>query len=95
MDTEFTNLGHDASAAGHRDQATRHRHRTSKLFKKDHAYAACLVQIETTIRSVLRPAVTTNLPDRVLSEVKEYERIMTGISGNRGRTGAARRTSAR
>jgi hypothetical protein len=42
-------LEHHASAAGHRDQATRHYHRASKLFEKDHAYAAHLVQIASAI----------------------------------------------
>jgi hypothetical protein len=49
MSTAGESLEHHASAAGHRDQATRHYHRASKLFEKDHAYAAHLVQIASAI----------------------------------------------
>jgi hypothetical protein len=81
MSTARTSLKHLASAAGHRDQATRHYHRASKLFEKDHAYAARLVQIATAIRSVVRSTTTMKLPDRVPSEVDGDDRITTGIVG--------------
>jgi len=42
MTTEPASLDHRTSAAGRPDLATRHRYRASKLFEKDHAYAARL-----------------------------------------------------
>jgi hypothetical protein len=74
MSTARTGLEHHASPAGHHDQATQHYHRASKLFEKNHAYAARLVQIATAIRSVVRSTVTMNLPDRVAGD----DRITTG-----------------
>ena len=79
MTTTRTSVEHHASAAGHPDKATRHHHRASKLFEKDHAYAARLVQIATAIRSVVRSTVTTNLPDRDPSEIERDDRITAGI----------------
>jgi hypothetical protein len=79
MTTTRTSVEHHASAAGHPDKATRHHHRASKLFEKDHAYAARLVQIATAIRSVVRSTVTMNLPDRDPSEIERDDRIKTGI----------------
>ena len=73
-----TSLEHPTSAAGHPDQATRHHHRSSKLFEKDHAYAARLVQIATAICSVVRSTTTMKLPDRVPSETRVDERIAAG-----------------
>jgi hypothetical protein len=67
------------SAADHPDLATRHHHRASKLFDKDHAYAARLVQIATAIRDVVRSTTTMKLPDRVPAEFEEDERITAGV----------------
>ena len=50
MTTARTSLEHVTSAAGHPDRAARHHPRASKLFEKDHAYAARLVQIATAIQ---------------------------------------------
>jgi hypothetical protein len=80
MTTTRTSVEHHSSAAaGHPDKATRHHHRASKLFEKDHAYAARLVQIATAIRSVVRSTVTMNLPDRDPSEIEGDDRITEGI----------------
>jgi hypothetical protein len=79
MTTARAGLEHHTSAADHSDQATRHHHRASKLFEKDHAYAARLVQIATVIRSVVRSTKTMNLPDRVPSEIERDDRITAGI----------------
>ena len=81
MSAARNSLEHHASAAGHRDQATRHYHRAPKLFEKNHAYAARLVQIASAIRSAVRSPVTMNLPDRVPSEVEGDDTITTGIVG--------------
>jgi hypothetical protein len=70
---------HHASAAGHPDKATRHHHRASKLFEKDHAYAARLVQIATAIRSVVRSTTKMRLPDRDPSEIERDDGITAGI----------------
>jgi hypothetical protein len=80
MSTARKSLEHYASAAGHRNQATWHYHRASKLFEKNHAYAARLVQIASAIRAVRSP-VTMNLPDRVPSEVEGNDTITTPIVG--------------
>jgi hypothetical protein len=69
---------HSSAAAGHPDKATRHHHRASKLFERDHAYAARLVQIATAIGSVVRSTVTMNLPDRDPSEIEGDDRITAG-----------------
>jgi hypothetical protein len=79
MTTARTSLEHHTSAAGHPDRATQHRHRASKLFEKDHAYAARLVQIATAIRSVVRSTTTMKLADRVSSEIDRDDRITAGI----------------
>jgi hypothetical protein len=79
MTTAPTSLEYHASATGHPDQATRHHHRASKLFEKDHAYAARLVQIATAIRTVVRSTPTMKLPDRVPSEIERDDRITAGI----------------
>ena len=79
MTTTRTSVEHHASAAGHPDKATRHHHRASKLFEKDHAYAARLVQIAAAIRSVVRSTTKMKLPDRVPSEIERDERITAGI----------------
>ena len=77
MTTTRTSVEHHAFAAGDPDQATRHHHRASKLFEKDHAYAARLVQIAAAIRSVVRSKMKQ--PDRVPSEIERDERITAGI----------------
>jgi hypothetical protein len=77
MATARSSSGHHAPAAGNLDQATWHRHRASMLFEKDHAYAARLVEIGTTIRSIVRPTMT-NGPDQVPSEVQEDDGIAAG-----------------
>src|SRR5204863_9994596 len=80
MTTARTSLEHLAPAAGHPDQATRH-HRSSKLFDKDHAYAARLVQIATAIRSVVRSTTTMKLPDRIPSEIERDDSIPAPAAG--------------
>jgi hypothetical protein len=79
MTTARTSLEHRTSAAGHPDLAARHHHRPSKLFEKNHAYAARLVQIATDISSVVRSTTTITPPDRVPSETREDDRITTDI----------------
>jgi hypothetical protein len=79
MATARTSPEHHASAAGHPDKATRHHHRASKLFEKDHAYAARLVQIATAIRSEVRSTTKMRLPDRDPSEIERDDRITAGI----------------
>jgi hypothetical protein len=74
-----TSPEHRTSAAGDPDLAARHQHRSSKLFEKDHAYAARLVQIATAIRSVVRSTMTMDLPDRVPSEIERDDRITARI----------------
>jgi hypothetical protein len=78
MTTARTSLEHHTSAACHPDQATRHHHRASKLFEKDHAYAARLVQL-APVRSVVRSTTTMKLPDRVPSEIERDDRITAGV----------------
>jgi hypothetical protein len=79
---------HRTSAAGHPDLVTRHQHRASKLFEKDHAYAARLVQIATAIRSVVRSTMTMDLPDRVPSEFEAEDRITAGVVRRPGAHGS-------
>ena len=78
MTTARTSLEHPTSAMGHPDQTTRHHHRPSKLFEKNHAYAARLVQIPTAIGSVVRSTTTMKLPDQVPSETRGDDKISTG-----------------
>jgi hypothetical protein len=74
-----TSPEYDTSAASDSDPATPRHHRASKLFEKDHAYAARLVQIAAAIRSVVRSATTTmKLTDRVRSEIEQNDRITAG-----------------
>lgn len=68
MTTDGTGSKHRTSATGDADQDAGHHSRVSKLFDKDHAYAARLVQIATAIRSVVRPTMTMNGPDQIPSE---------------------------
>ena len=79
MTTTRTSVEHHASAAGHPDKATRHHHRASKLFEKDHAYAARLVQIAAAIRSVVQSTTKMRLPDRDPSEIERDDRITADI----------------
>jgi hypothetical protein len=79
MTTARTSLEHHTSAAGDPDQATRNHHHASKLFQRNHAYAARLVQIATAIGSVVRSTTTMKLPDRVPSEIERDDRITAGI----------------
>jgi hypothetical protein len=88
MTTPRTSPEHRVSAAGHPDLATRHHHRASKLFEKDHAYAARLVQIATAIRDVVRSTTTMKLPDRIPSEFEGDDRITAGIVRRPGAHGS-------
>ena len=81
MITTRTSLEHSTSAAGPPDQATRHHHRPSKLFARDHAYAARLVQMAAAICSVVRSTTTIPLPDRGPSETREDDKITAGTVG--------------
>jgi hypothetical protein len=75
MTTASSSLEHHAPAAGDLDQATR-RHRASKLFEKDHAYAARLVQIATVISAVR----STMIPKpRDQAALEENDGIASGI----------------
>jgi hypothetical protein len=78
MTTARTSPVHHTSTAGRSDQATRHDHRASKLFEKDHAYAARLVQIAAAIGSVVRSTTTMKLPDRVPLGIEHDDRITAG-----------------
>jgi hypothetical protein len=78
MTNARTSLEHHTSAAGRLDQAAQHHHGASKLFERDHAYAARLVQIATAIRSGVR-STTTMKPDPVPSEIEGDDRITAGI----------------
>lgn len=79
MTTTYTSVEHHSSAAaGHPDKATRHHHRASKLFEKDHAYAARLVQITTSIRNVVRSTITMKLQGEEPSEIQQHD----GITGD-------------
>ncbi len=75
MTTAQTSSDHGTSSAGERDQVTQHHSRASKLFDKDHAYAARLVQIATAIRSVMRSTMTMTGPDQIPSEIQEERGI--------------------
>jgi hypothetical protein len=76
MTTAPTSREHLRSAAGL--DLARHHHQPSKLFEKDHAYAARLVQIATTIRSVVRSTTTMKVPDRVPSETRGDDKNTAG-----------------
>jgi hypothetical protein len=76
MSTARTSPEYHPSAAGYCDQATRHHHRASKLFEKDFAYAARLVQIATAIHCEVRSPVRM---ERVLSELERDDTITTSI----------------
>ena len=81
MTTARAGLGNHSPAVDHRDQVARHHHRASRLFEKDHAYAARLVQTATVIRSVVR---STMISDRVPSEIEGDHRVMaSGVSQSR------------
>ena len=78
MTTARAGLDHYTPAVDHPDKPTRHHHRPSKLFEKNHAYAARLVQIATAICGVVRSTTTIPLPDRVPSETRGDDRITAG-----------------
>ena len=78
MTTTSASPKHHAPAAGDLDQATR-RHRASKLFEKDHAYAARLVQIATAIGGAVRSTMIPTPPDQAVSEIQEDDGIASGI----------------
>jgi hypothetical protein len=90
MTTARTSLEHVTPAAGDPDQLARRYPRASKLFEKDHAYAARLVQIATAISSVVRSAVATKLPDRDSSAIQEDDGITSGIVGKTRLHGSGR-----
>jgi hypothetical protein len=79
MTTARTSPEYHTSATGHPDEATRHHHGASRLFEKDHAYAARLVQIAAAIGNVVRSTTTMKLPDEVPSEIEWDDGITTGI----------------
>src|SRR5271170_8354096 len=66
------------TAAGDPDQVTRHHLRASKLFEKDHAYAARLVQTTTAIRSVVRSTITMKPQGEEPSEIQQNDGITAG-----------------
>jgi hypothetical protein len=76
-------LEHRTSAAGGDEQAARHRHRASKLFEADHAYAARLVQIATAIPGE-RSITTMKSQNGERSEVGGNDRITDGIATQAG-----------
>jgi hypothetical protein len=59
-------------------QVTRQHPRTSKLFEREHAYAARLVQIAAAIRTVVRSTVTVKLPENEPPESRE-DGITAGV----------------
>ena len=59
-------------------QVTRQHPRTSKLFEREHAYAARLVQIAAAIRTVVRSTVTVKLPENEPPESPE-DGITAGV----------------
>jgi len=59
-------------------QVTRQHPRTSKLFEREHAYAARLVQIVAAIRTVVRSTVTVKLPEDEPPESRE-DGITAGV----------------
>ena len=79
MTTARAGLEHHTLAAAHPDQATRHHSRPSKLFEKDHAYAACLVQTAIAIGSVLRSTTYNEAAGSGSIEGRRGRQIITGI----------------
>jgi hypothetical protein len=67
MSTARTSLEDQPPAA----QVTRQHPRTSKLFEREHAYAARRVQIAAAIRTVVRSTVTVKLPENEPPESPE------------------------
>jgi hypothetical protein len=59
-------------------QVTRQHPGTSKLFEREHAYAARRVQIAAAIRTVARSTVTVKLPENEPSESRE-DGITAGV----------------
>ena len=66
------------AAAGDLGQVTRHHLRASKLFEKEHAYAARLVQITTAIRNVVRSTITMKLQGEEPSDILQNDEIAAG-----------------
>jgi len=87
MTTVRTSPEHHTSQAHHDEQATRHHHRASKLFEKDHAYAARLVQMATAIRSV-RSITATKPRNGVTSEIAGDDRITDSVATQTGTRGS-------
>lgn len=59
-------------------KVTRQHPRTSKLFEREHAYAARLVQIAAAIRTVVQSPVTVKLPENEPPESRE-DGITAGV----------------
>jgi hypothetical protein len=59
-------------------QVTRQHPRTSKLFEREHAYAARLVQIAAAIRTAVRSTVAVKLPENEPPESRE-DGIAAGV----------------
>jgi hypothetical protein len=78
MTNARTSLEHHTSAAGRLDQAAQHHHGASKLFERDHAYAARLVQIATAIRSGVRSTDDNEARSGPVGD-REDDRITAGI----------------
>lgn len=76
MTTARAGLGNHSPAVDHRDQVARRHHRASRLFEKDHAYAARLVQTAAAIHSMVRPATTKDL---VPSEIEGDHRVTAPV----------------
>jgi hypothetical protein len=79
MTTAGTRVKHRTPVASGPDQDARHLSPVSKLFVKDHAYAARLVQLVTAIRSVVRSTVTKNVPDQIPSVIQDDDLMAAGI----------------
>jgi hypothetical protein len=80
MTTARTSPEHHTSAAGRPDLPTRYPAQASKLFEKDHAYAARLVQIATAIATVVRSTITMKSLDQHSSELREDDGITAGTA---------------
>lgn len=79
MTTARRSAEHHAPTAGDSDHVTRARPQASKLFERNHAYAARLVQIMTAIRRVVRSTVTQNVPDEVPLVIQDDDLIAAGM----------------
>ena len=79
MTTARRSAEHHAPTAGDSDHVSRAHPQASKLFERDHAYAARLVQLVTAIRSVVRSTVTKNVPDQVPLVIQDDDLIAAGV----------------